>query len=168
MASTLPIQIEFGLPEGWLPAPPDEVGAPGVAFVALHPEPQGSFRANITISGELRTGEQTLASVADESLQRLKQGAAVQLEDRRRVGTPEAPGLTQILRLSTTIGGEPIELIQAQVYLGMVDVNDSSKAAVIELVLTATADQFQGVVEDFQRFVATVRPAEKEEPEAQA
>ena len=37
MVSELPVRIEFSLPEGWQATPPDEAGAPGVAFVALHP-----------------------------------------------------------------------------------------------------------------------------------
>ncbi|MCX5129755.1 hypothetical protein OOK25_39665, partial [Streptomyces sp. NBC_00347] len=56
MPTTLPVPIEFRLPEGWQPAPPDEVGAPGVAFVALHPQPDSGFTANITIDGEYLAG----------------------------------------------------------------------------------------------------------------
>lgn len=168
MATTLPVQIEFSLPDGWIPAPPDEVGAPGVAFVALHPESHGSFRTNITISGQPRPDSTPLAIIADETFDRLKQGAVAILADRREVGSPEAPGLTQVVRVSTTIDGEPIELIQSQVYLSFQDVDDAAKRAVVELVLTTTAEVFQRVVPDFQKFVASVRPAENQEAPADA
>lgn len=37
MPAELPVPIEFRLPEGWLPAKPNEVDAEGVAFAAVHP-----------------------------------------------------------------------------------------------------------------------------------
>ncbi|WP_409469332.1 hypothetical protein [Streptomyces sp. HC307] len=39
MPTALPVPIQFELPEGWRPAPPDEAGAPRAAFVARHPHP---------------------------------------------------------------------------------------------------------------------------------
>jgi hypothetical protein len=158
MATTLPVQIEFSLPDGWLAAPPDEVGAPTAAFVALSPEPGDGFRANITIAGHEHNGTKSLSAMAEESVQRLSQGGPVRVGQRAPVGGWEAPGLTQTLHLSTTLQGHPIELTQAQVYLDMADVTDPSKRAVIELALTSRTSQFDGVIDEFREFVASVAP----------
>ncbi|MGV9789995.1 hypothetical protein [Streptomyces sp. NPDC003435] len=167
MTAELPVKISFSLPEGWQPAPPDEVGAPGVAFVALHPTSvdQG-FTANITISGEMRNDAATMWQIAEESVHRLGQAGTVEVVKKHDAGTADIPGLTdspgvvQNLRLHTTLKGRPLELCQSQVYLGMEDIRNPAKRAVIELVLTATSAQLGHVVEDFQSFLRTVRPAE--------
>ncbi|MFE0739311.1 hypothetical protein ACFW2N_30920, partial [Streptomyces sp. NPDC058855] len=72
-----------------------------------------------------------------------------------------SPGVVQNLRLSTTLRGEPLELLQSQVYLGMEDVKNPAKRAVIELVLTAKPTQLGDVIGDFQEFLRTVRPADE-------
>ncbi|WP_181139220.1 hypothetical protein [Streptomyces sp. Ru72] len=167
MTTTLPIKISFSLPEGWRAAPPDEVGAPGAAFVALHPASMDGFTANITISGRMRNDSATLWQIADESVRRLQQAGPVEVVKKTEVGTPDAPGLTdspgvvQNLRLSTTLRGEPLELLQSQVYLGMEDVKNSAQRVVIELVLTAKPTQLRQVIEDFKDFIRSVRPADE-------
>ncbi|MFE7317292.1 hypothetical protein ACFU7T_29965 [Streptomyces sp. NPDC057555] len=158
MATTLPVKIEFSLPKGWQPAPPDEVGAPGVAFVALHPESRDGFTANITIAGKLRD-ETDLAAIAEESVQRLREAATIQVVERKQVGNPEAPALTQTLRISTSLHGRLLDLVQSQVYLVMQDVHDPSQCAVIEIALTAKPTQLDLVAEDFKDFVRSLRPA---------
>ncbi|MFD7920305.1 hypothetical protein ACFV3R_13895 [Streptomyces sp. NPDC059740] len=159
MATTLPLKIEFSLPEGWQPAPPDEVGAPGVAFIALHPASQDTFTANITIAGKDHEGDVDLMALAHESVQRLREGAAVSVARQAQGGTPEIPALTQTLRVSTTLRKRPTELIQNQVYLLMRDARDPSRKAVIELALTAKQSQLEQVAEDFEEFVRSIRPA---------
>lgn len=162
MATTLPVPIEFRLPDGWKAAPPDEVGAPGAAFVALHPASRDNFMANITIAGKLRPDEAPLTEIADESVDRLRQATtAVQVTNRAEVGSPAAPGLAQVLNMTADINGIERSLIQSQVYLSMLDVDDPRKRAVIELALTATPDQLRSVLDDFRDFVRTVRPAEE-------
>ncbi|MFE0375385.1 hypothetical protein ACFW1M_07305 [Streptomyces inhibens] len=158
MATTLPVKIEFSLPEGWQPAPPDEVGAPGVAFIALHPGSRDTFTANITIAGQIRD-ETDLVTVAHESVERLREGAAVTVAKQTQGGTPELPALTQTLRISTTLRGLPVELVQSQVYLLMQDARDPSTHAVIELALTAKQSQLDQVADDFEDFVKSIRPA---------
>ncbi|MEU9371153.1 hypothetical protein AB0D71_42290 [Streptomyces avermitilis] len=163
MATTLPVKISFSLPDGWQSAPPDEVGAPGVAFVALHPASIDGFTANITIAGRLRNDGATMREIADESVQRLQQAGPVEVIKKQDVGTPDIPGLTdspgvlQNLRLSTTLHGEPLELVQSQVYLGLEDVVAPSQRAVIELVLSAKPEQLAAVLDDFKEFVRSVR-----------
>ncbi|MFB8268445.1 hypothetical protein ACFC96_17805 [Streptomyces sp. NPDC055955] len=166
MAATLPVKISFSLPDGWQAAPPDEVGAPNVAFVALHTgSVDDGFTANIAISGEMRNDGATISQIADESVPRLEQGGPVRVLKKTEIGTPDLPGLTdspgiaQDLVLSTTLRGEPIELCQSQVYLGMEDVRNPAQRAVIEIVLTATQYQLGQVIEDYKEFLRTVRPA---------
>ena len=168
MTTTLPVKISFSLPDGWQAAPPDEVGAPGAAFVALHPASiDGGFTANITISGQMRNDGATLSQIADESVLRLEQAGPVRVIKKADVGTPDIPGLTdppgvlQNLVLSTTLRGEPVELCQSQLYLGMEDITSPAKRAVIEFVLTAKPNQLDAVIEDFRQFLRTVRPADE-------
>ncbi len=157
MVTELPVRIEFALPDGWHPAPPDEVGAPGVAFVALHPASTNGFTANITIAGELRDPALPTATIADESLGRLESVAkSVRLRDRTEVGSGDAPGVTQVVDIEM---GPGQRLVQCQVYVSMNDVNDPRLRAVVELVLTCKPNQLDDVLADFQRFVQTVRPA---------
>jgi hypothetical protein len=159
VATTLPAPIEFRLPEGWRPAPPDEVGAPGAAFVGLHPDPDNGFTANITVDGEGYTEAASLPELADASIRTLREtGAEVSLADRSEVGSADAPGLTQTLSVRAAVNGAPRDLVQSQVYLSMVDTEDHSRGVVIRLVLTASAEQFAAVLPDFQYFVWTVRP----------
>ncbi|MEV6104910.1 hypothetical protein AB0M28_09365 [Streptomyces sp. NPDC051940] len=159
MAATLPVPIEFRLPEGWRTADPDDIGAPGVAFVALHPQPDAGFTANITIDGEFRPDGASLTDIAEESVQRMR-GAAETLTvaGRREAGSAKSPGLIQRLDFSAVAGGVPRDLSQTQVYLTVQDVVDPAKAAVIRLTLTSTAAQHETALNDFQEFVATVRP----------
>lgn len=160
MATELPVQIEFSLPDGWRAAPPDEVGAPGAAFVALHPGSADGFTANITIAGQWRNPALSMVEIADESVRRLEDaGMEVVVRDRREVGSIESPGLTQMLGLDATVEGKQLDLLQCQGYLSMSDVADPTSRAVIELILTSTPDQLDTVIDDYQDFVRSVRPA---------
>ena len=159
MPTTLPVPIEFELPEGWHAAPPDVAGAPGAAFIALYPRPDAGFTANITIDGEYRPDATALPDIAQESVEHLRQAAtSVEVTGRREIGSAEAPGLTQTLAVSAVVGSVRRDLIQSQVYLSMLDVADPRKRSVIRLILTATTSQHPTVLDDFRDFVRTVRP----------
>src|SRR5687768_3333462 len=95
MPGTLPVPLEIELPQGWQSAPPDEVGAPQAAFVALHMANQGQgFMPNITVTGRTLGGSSSLHRLADESVQRLRDTVgAVDIVKRTEVGTSTAPGL---------------------------------------------------------------------------
>jgi hypothetical protein len=98
-----------------------------------------------------------MTEIADESVRRLEEVAgAVRVRDRVEVGSPDAPGITQVLDIGV---GVSQHLVQCQVYVSMHDERDPSKRAVIELVLTCTPEQLDDVFADFQNFVRTVRPA---------
>jgi hypothetical protein len=157
MATTLPVPIEFSLPDGWLSAPPDEVGAAQAAFVALHPGSASGFTANITISGEVRTDDATLAQIAERAAARLRRDiGAVEVGRRNELES----AYTQVLRLTAPVGGRPVDLVQLQVFLAMADVRDERRRAVLEIVLSATPGQFEDLVGDFQAFLKTIRPDE--------
>jgi hypothetical protein len=160
MATSMPVPLEFRLPDGWTPARPDAVGAPGAAFVALHNASQGpGFTTNITIDGEQRTGAAPLTEIADESISKLEQAnALVSVRQRSDFGSADAPGMTQVLTVSTVVEGKVQKLAQCQVYLSMSDVGNPLRRAVVRLVLTATEDRFEAVLPGFQEFVASVRP----------
>lgn len=159
MPTTLPMPIEFGLPEGWLPARPEGFDAAGVALAAVHPQPDAGFAANIIIDGEASPTSITLADLANESVERLREVAeSVEMTHRREVGSADAPALTQRLAFSSVIDGTRRELVQPQVYLSLSDIGDPHKRAVIRLALTATAAQHDAVLGDFQDFVRTVCP----------
>ncbi|QNS05812.1 hypothetical protein [Streptomyces xanthii] len=159
MATTLPVPIEFELPDGWHAAPPDEVGAPGAAFVALHPGADAGFTANIAIDGEYRPDDAPLAALADASVAQLRaSGARVEVVERSEKGSAQAPGLLQELAVTAAVSGVLRELVQTQVYLGVLDVADPHRRVVIRLVLTATEAQHPTVLDDFQAFVRSVRP----------
>lgn len=158
MPSTLPVPIQFQLPEGWRAEPPDAAGAPGAAFVARLPHPDHGFTANITIDGQYRPDAAVLSEIAQESVERLRQTVtSVEVTGHREFGSADAPGFAQTLAVSAVVGVSR-DLVQSQVYLSMPDVTDPRKRAVIRLVLTATASQFPFVLSDFQDFLRTVRP----------
>lgn len=155
MATTIPVPIEFSLPDGWLSAPPDEVGAPQAAFVALHPGSAAGFTANVTISGEVRADDSTPAQVAEQAAARLERAVgAVEIGRRNELDS----ACTQVVRLTAPVNGRPVELVQLQVFLAMPDVRDERRRAVLEIVLSATPEQFELLVGDFQAFLETIRP----------
>lgn len=160
MATSLPIPVEFRLPEGWQAAPPDEVGAPGAAFVALHTaSSRPGFTTNITVDGEYHTADVPLAELAEESVQQLREeSASLQLTDRSEFGAEDSPGLSQTLELSTNKSGSWHNLVQCQVYLALAGTTAPENRAVIRLIMTATADRFSDLVPDFQQFLSSVRP----------
>ncbi|RVU22707.1 hypothetical protein EOT10_21245 [Streptomyces antnestii] len=114
----------------------------------------------------MRNDGATISQIADESIPRLEQGGPVRVLKKTEIGTPDLPGLTdspgivQNVVLSTTLRGEPIELCQSQVFLGMEDVRNPAQRAVIEIVLTATRDQLGEVIEDYKKFLRTVQQAD--------
>ncbi|WP_019816680.1 hypothetical protein [Saccharomonospora saliphila] len=165
MATQLPVPIEFRLPEGWRSAPPDEVGAPGVAFVALHPASSDGFTANITISGRVRADDEDLETTGDESVRRIEQQATgeVTVRDRARIGSAESPGLTQMLDFETAVDDRALALNQCQVYLSMQDISDPGTRALVEVVLTCTRAQLDTVIGDFRQFLTTLTVS-REEP----
>lgn len=166
MATTIPVPIEFSLPEGWRSVPPDDVGATEAAFVALRPPASEGFTPNITISGELRDDGASVQQVADEALTKL-QGTVrnVQVGRRNQVGSAANPGFTQAVRMSVDLHGRAQEVVQFQVFVAMRDVREHNRNAVLHLVLSSTPNQFPDVIDDFHQFVATVKPEQGTKPQ---
>ncbi|MFJ6758861.1 hypothetical protein ACIQNK_28055 [Streptomyces sp. NPDC091273] len=163
MPTTLPVPIEFRLPEGWRLAAPPDGGASDVAFAAVHPQADAGFSANITIDGGFLKDPVTLVEVADASVERLREVAeSVLVVHRHEAGSADAPALTQRLNFSAaadaTAGDARRNLVQSQVYLAVLDTEDPHRRAMIRLALTATEAQHDGVLGEFQDFVRTVRP----------
>lgn len=165
MSTTLPIPLQFDLPHGWRSAPPDEVGAPGAAFVAVRLPSDAGFTANITVDGAYRPDAATLPEIADESVGHMDEAVtSVMVTDRRETGSLDAPGLTQTLAFSVVAGGRSRDLVQSQVYLSVLDIDDPHRRVVIRLMLTSTASQHPALLEDFRDLVRTVRPGEGATP----
>jgi hypothetical protein len=153
MTSSVP--LTFRLPNGWQPAAPTAVGLPETTFVAVHPGSANGFTANITLAEQDRTDDATLAQLADESVARLKTLTPnVSIQHRAEVGSPDVPGFTQVLHLSTP----DRDLVQCQLLVSFVDDHNPAHRVIVEIALTATPAQVSDLVEDFQEFVTTVRP----------
>ncbi|GLZ34757.1 hypothetical protein Lesp02_69440 [Lentzea sp. NBRC 105346] len=159
MVTTIPVPIQFSLPDGWRSAPPDEVGVPEAAFVALHPATSQGFTANITITGEERSADVPLEDIAADAAAKLEAATGmVQIGRQSTMGSPENPALTQAVRTRIKVNGEPRDVVQLQVFLGMQNADDASRRAVLHIALTATPEQFEKVIGDFQKFLKTIKP----------
>ncbi|CAL9401614.1 hypothetical protein [Streptomyces sp. NPDC090994] len=167
MPGTLPVPLEIELPPGWHSAPPDEVGAPQAAFVALHTASRGQgFMPNITVTGHTLQGSVSLHGLAEESVRRLRENVgAVDVVKRTEVGTSpapgliDAPGIVQNVRIQATVDGQPMELAQSQFLLVLENKRKRGERVEIEIALTARTSQLGDVLEDFQTFVSALRPA---------
>ena len=167
MPGTLPVPLSIELPEGWQSAPPEEVGAPHAAFVALHMASRGQgFMPNITVTGHTLDGPSSLHGLAEESVRRLRETVgAVEVVTRTEVGTSpapgliDAPGIVQNLRIQAIVNGQPMELAQSQFILVLENERQRGERAEIEIALTARTSQLQDVLEDYQSFISTLRPA---------
>ncbi|MET9259989.1 hypothetical protein [Amycolatopsis sp. NPDC004079] len=161
MAATIPVPIQFSLPEGWRSVPPDDVGTPESAFVALCPsEARQGFTPNISISGEIRQSIDLIA-IGDEAVDNLRAAGAqgVKLGRRDETGTAANPGLAQAVKLVVPLGGRTVDLVQYQVFLLIRDQRDLRREAVLHVVLSALLEeQFQRVIGDFQKFLETIQP----------
>lgn len=157
MSTRLPIPITFRLPEAWSPTDPDQAGAPQAAFVAIHPQAADNFTPNITIAAQPKRTESSMTEAAEESVRALTQGTDVVVTHRAEFGSDAAPGLTQYLRLTTTLGEVRHDLIQVHFFVTLRDTTDPAKQAMLKIVLTATEDQAPEAVRDFERFLATLR-----------
>ncbi|MGX9883833.1 hypothetical protein [Streptomyces sp. NPDC002276] len=165
MPTTLPIPIRFDVPQGWRAAPPDEVGAPGAAFVAVHPPSDTGFTSNITVDGEYRPDTTTLPRIADESVGLLSESVtSIRVTDRRETGSADAPGFTQTLAFSVVLDRRSHDLLQSQVYLSLLDVDDPRRRVVIRLMLTSTVSRHPDLLDDFRSVVRSIRPGEGEMP----
>ncbi|THA24211.1 hypothetical protein E4198_05160 [Streptomyces sp. RKND-216] len=171
MPGTLPVPLTCELPQGWQAAPPDEAGAPQAALVALHLASKGEgFVPNITVTGRTRTDAAGLTRIAEESIRRLQEAVGtVHVVKRSEVGTSEAPGLVdtpgivQNLHIDATVNGQPMKLAQSQFFLILENEQRPNERAEIEIALTAKTEQLHEVLEGFQEFLRTVRPASQDE-----
>lgn len=142
--------LEYTPPPGWRPVDPASVGAHDADLVLLHEASRTDFTANITVTAAEHDGR-SIVDLADESIARLA-GTFTDVALLRR-NDVDGGGVAQVVRLH----GAGRDLVQTQVHLLLPEVNGN--AVMLQLVLTATPDQLDEVVDDFQSFVATMRPA---------
>jgi hypothetical protein len=160
MPATLPVPIDFQLPnESWRPVDPEVFGVRNAAFLALRQSPAGDFEPTISIGGDMRPDPATLVEIADESVELLRQEARdVELVKRREVGTPDAPGVTQLLGATIDAEGRTWDLQQVQALLAWPDVDDPTNRCVIVVTLTAAYGQAERLLPEFEEMLGSVRP----------
>ncbi|RSM56978.1 hypothetical protein DMH03_27295 [Amycolatopsis sp. WAC 01376] len=147
------LPLGFDIPEGWVPVEPSSVGADGAVFVAVHSAPDGEFTPNITLSVGQRPDRARITDIADEAVERLGRSmAALELVRRKEIGTPVAPGVTQVLRIRT---GEGQDLVQTQVQLTVPGASPADRL-ILQIACTATPEAARGLGDDFRRFVGSV------------
>lgn len=159
MSTTLPVPVRFALPgEQWVPVEPERVGVTNAAFLAVRGGTPGDYEPTITVSGGWRTDDATLEQIGDESLEKLRQEGAtdVELVQRRVTESEHAPAVTQALGALVSVAGRTFDVRQAQVVQGLVDVHDPTKRAVVIYTLSCTYGQWEQMVPEFQQFMASV------------
>ncbi|MGB0102189.1 MAG: hypothetical protein WBP61_18060 [Nocardioides sp.] len=159
MTATLPVPVRFELPnEHWRPVPPQTGGVQNAAFLALRDDAPGDYTPSISVSGDWRTDDATLEQIADESLAILRgQGASdVELVKRTVIDSEHAPAITQAYGGLVPIEGRTYDIRQAQAVQGLVDVHDPTRRVVVIYTLTCVFQQFDEMVPEFQKFMASV------------
>ncbi|OLZ43502.1 hypothetical protein BS329_39045 [Amycolatopsis coloradensis] len=147
------LPLGFDIPDGWVPVEPSSVGAEGAVFVAVHSVPDGEFTPNITLSVGQRPDPARITEIADEAVERLGRSmAALEVVQRKVIGSEAAPGVTQLLRIRT---GEGQELVQTQVQLTVPGASPADRL-ILQIACTATSETARRLGDDFRRFVASV------------
>jgi hypothetical protein len=162
VTTTLPVPVAFELPnDHWEAVQPESLGVHNAAFLAVRRGVSDVYAPTITVSGDWRDDDATLEQIADESLLNLSaQGATeVELVKRREVGTEHAPAILQSLGALAQAEGRTFDLRQAQVVMGLVDVEQPERRAVVIYTLTCTYAQFDEMGPEFQEFLASLEVA---------
>lgn len=151
----LSVPIEFELPAGWRPVPPDEVGL-DLAFVAIKLDTHGSgFTATIVVDGVDLPPGGTLVDLADGSAGALPSAIVVA---RSAWQGPHGPRLSQALRLTTMAGTGLRRVLRVEEYLALPDPARPGGHGVVRALSTATVDQADAVASAFGTFVAGLGP----------
>ncbi len=163
MTSTVPVPIEFDLPEGWRSAERKGADESSAAYVALRTGVPGTFTPNITVTAELTDEDRSVLKIADESVERLRRTAVnVHMTERRTVASDKAPGVLQTVSMVLPIQGTPVALVQVQAILVLKDEADERRRATYLFALTAPEKDVELLLPDFQSFVGSVRVIEVE------
>ncbi len=161
MTTTVPVPIEFELPEGWRTAERREADESAAAYVALRTGVPGAFTPNITVTAEYINEDKSLLGIADESVERLRRTAAnVDMTGRRTVASDKAPGVLQTVSMVLHVGGTPVPLVQVQAILVLMDEADERRRATYLFALTAPEEHIELLLPEFQSFVGSVRVIE--------
>lgn len=167
MTTTLPVPVRFALPdEQWEPVEPESLGVTNAAFLAVRRGLSGSYDPTLTISGGWRQDDADLEQIADESVEKLRLEGATEVEllKRKVIESEHAPAVTQSIGAVVAAEGHVYDLRQAQVVQGLVDVYDPDKRVIVIYTLTCTFAQWEEMVLEFQRFMASVEVVADTEP----
>jgi hypothetical protein len=148
VATRLPKEIAFRLPDGWVPAGDP---APDGTFAALHvASARTGFTASITVRAAKRRDDDTLPEIAEETVALLRSGSP----DLRVIDRGDFPdGFAQQLLMTAEVNGRTWEVAQAEVYSTR---RGGGEQTVLRSVLTCAVDQFDGVIADFDEFLGTL------------
>lgn len=165
MPTTLPVPIAFKLPnDHWRAVDPESMGVRNAAFLAVRRDHEGDYAPSLTVSGGLRTDDATLDQIADEAVAVFaEQASDVELVTRRDYGSEEAPGVLQVVGGTIAVDGRRYDLRQAHVLLGMTDVHDQHRRAVVKVVLSTTFAQFDTYLPELQDFMRSLHPEQTPE-----
>jgi hypothetical protein len=155
--NTVPVSFRAELPgTGWIEGSREAAEQVGAALLLLHDE-SGRFTSNITVTGELHEDTTDLAALADAAVESLTAtSTSVTVLERDSMGTPEAPGLMQMLEIVVPHEGEDLLLRQCQVFIAARDSSGDAAAMLVYLLsLTAEKDVLGSLAGEFQAFVAS-------------
>lgn len=165
MTTTLPVPVRFALPDdAWEPVRPESLGVTNAAFLAVR-RTEATYKPTLTVSGDWREDDADLETIADESVAKLRREGATEVEliKRNVIESEHAPAVTQSIGALAAVEGRVYDLRQAQVVQGLVDVHDPDKRVVVIYTLTCTFAQWEEMVPEFQRFMASVEIVTDEE-----
>lgn len=155
----MPIPLNCRLPAGWVSVPPGELGSQA-AFVAVHPPTRARFTANMTADGEVRQDDADLRAVADEVFEPIRRNAeSATISAEIDTGSTGAPGLTRMIEVCFDVDGQPLDVVQCQVFVTAPDVHDPHRRAILRFAFTATPEQVRILASDFEEFVDSMEPA---------
>jgi hypothetical protein len=169
MTTTLPVPVRFALPgDEWEPVQPEALDVTNAAFLAVRRGLDGDYDPTLTISGDWRNDDSSLEQIADESVVKLQQEGATEVElvKRKLIESDHAPAVTQAIGAVIAMNGRTYDLRQAQVVQGLVDVHDPDKRVVVIYTLTCTYAQWEQMVLEFQRFMASVEVVPEQDVDA--
>ncbi len=160
-----PVPIRFELPSpAWQPVDPAALGVTNTLVFAARTGvdgeevEQGGFTPTLSVSGGWRTDGASLGAIADESVAKVRdEGAAeVELVRRRSVESATAPAVSQTIGAVATIDGVRHDLRQTQVIFGYVDVAHPQRMAVMVHTLTHTFKQEPEMVAEFRTYLDSI------------
>jgi hypothetical protein len=158
MMGDLPFSLDLTRPPGWRRVPPDAVGEPAAAYVAVREanidEP---VTPNVVIGvTAMPTAAIDVIALAEAHLARLRATYPVTVLSRE-AGGRAGPQAAQLLQIDYTLDEVAVTLKQVQILIVGRDTTDPALAGVIELIMTCPEELFEQAGPEFQELVASIQ-----------